>query len=359
MTYISPHKVFSHLDRLTAWRDGDTPAPVTVEWDLTNRCSLGCEGCHFAHTHTKGPWAGKALLPMAYENTGDVADLKLVTRGLAEAAEAGVKAVVWSGGGEPTLHPQWQEIVIYAAASGLRQGMYTLGGHLNSQSAKVLARYADWVVVSLDCADAETYAAEKRVSENRFAEACQGIELLASEHEAVVGVSFLLHSKNFTRAQEMMNLARSLGATYSTFRPLIETHVAYPSQTNRSLTEWIDFNRDWPDIVTQLESEPDVEISGSRFSNYAHWKGHGYKMCYGVRMATMVTPDGRMWICPQRRGINGSCLGDLRTDSFEAIWRRHPGHYAVDSGCRAMCRFHQMNQVLDDVFTPREHTAFV
>ena len=31
MSYISPQKVFAHLDRLAAWNRGETPAPVTVE----------------------------------------------------------------------------------------------------------------------------------------------------------------------------------------------------------------------------------------------------------------------------------------------------------------------------------------
>src|SRR5690606_13491515 len=108
MSYIAPSKALVHLDQLAGWKRGDKPAPVTVEWDLSNRCSLGCQSCHFAHTHTRGPWTKRQrALPVLFDAGGDLADTELVKRGLSEMADYGVKAVVWSGGGEPTLHPDW------------------------------------------------------------------------------------------------------------------------------------------------------------------------------------------------------------------------------------------------------------
>ena len=87
--YIAPSKAFAHLDRLTAWGRGDHPAPVTLEWDLTERCHLGCQSCHFAHTHVRGPWASRdRRLPVGWAGVGDLADHILVQRGLRQAAEA-------------------------------------------------------------------------------------------------------------------------------------------------------------------------------------------------------------------------------------------------------------------------------
>lgn len=360
MTYISPNKVLAHIDRLAAWNDSLRglryhPMPVTVEWDLSNRCSLGCQSCHFSHTHTKGPWAGRSLLPMAFDNTGDLADTELVKGNLWQMGVAGVLGIVWSGGGEPTLHPHWVEIVEEAHVSGLRQGMYTLGGHLDEKKAIVLARVTDWVVVSLDAADEIDYAQEKAVPPTRFEDALDGIRMLSDTGKTVVGVSFLLHDGNWERAPEMLFLARSVGATYATFRPTIETRVDNPSKVC-SDTGWVDAAED---ILTLLSHEKDVEIDVSRFLAYRDWTTHGYNECYGIRLTTMITPDGRVWICPQRRGIAGSSLGDLRQESFESIWARHPGHYTVDSGCRAMCRLHLQNQVLSHVYEKRPHTPFV
>ncbi len=355
MTYISPNKVFAHVNRLTDWRAGKTPAPVTIEWDLTNVCSLGCQSCHFAHTHVKGPWAGRSrTLPMAYDSTGEFADYDLIKRALKEAARAGVQGVVWSGGGEPTLHPEWLEIVALASAYGVQQGMYTLGGHLTEESAAFLGRIATWVVISLDAVDAKSYSHEKGVSESRFDDACKGVSLLAA-HKATVGVSFLLHELNWTRAYGMLALARKLGADYATFRPTIETRPDHPGVITGDTT-WI--TEALPTIAA-LSREEGVECDPERFTQYRDWTSHGYSACHGIKVATTITPDGRMWVCPQRRGVEGSCLGDLRTESFTQIWSRHPGQWTDFSACRAMCRMHLTNQVLAPVFAAREHEAFV
>ncbi len=158
---ITPDKVYAHLDRIVGWREGDRPAPVTIEWDLSARCNLGCLGCHMAYTHVRGPLTGTHAGPPSSTPIGDLADADLVTRALGEAADAGVQGIVWSGGGEPTLHPQFEQITAEAARLGLQQGMYTHGGHLNEGRTAFIRRHFTWVVVSLDRADAESYHAYK------------------------------------------------------------------------------------------------------------------------------------------------------------------------------------------------------
>lgn len=355
MNYIDPRaKALRHLDRITAWDRGETPAPVTVEWDLSNRCTLGCQDCHFAHTHVRGPWAkNPRTLPMAFESTGDLANTGLVMRALDELHSAGVQAIVWSGGGEPTTHPDWLNIVTYAHMRGFSQGMYTLGGLLTPDTAIRLASMVDWVVVSLDAPDADTYSREKGVPASRFMAACSGVTSLIGQ-KADIGVSFLLHGENWRRSGEMLAIARGLGATYTTFRPAIRTSPASPSLCTDDRS-WI------ADAVAQdfryLAAQPDVEIDLARFTAYANWTDHGYSQCHGIQLNTTITPDGRVWVCPQRRGV--TALGDLRTESFRDIWARHPRTLAVDAGCRVMCRLHPVNETLAALRTPRAHEAFV
>jgi hypothetical protein len=171
--------------------------------------------------------------------------------------------------------------------------------------------------------------------------------------KATVGASFLLHAENWHRTGEMLALARSLGATYTTFRPAIQTAADAPSRVTGARAWVLDA---LPDLVA-LEAEPDVEVDASRFVAYAGWQGHGYSACHGIRMNTTITPDGRVWVCPQRRGV--TALGDLRRDAFAAIWARHPRSFAVDAGCRVMCRLHPVNETLAAVQTPLRHEAFV
>jgi hypothetical protein len=165
----------------------------------------------------------------------------------------------------------------------------------------------------------------------------------------------LLHAHNWTRASEMAELARQLGATYATFRPAIQFHADTPG-TPSAGRDWI---TDAVPVLSDLSREPDVECDVARFLAYRDWQGHGYSSCQGIRLNATITPDGRVWVCPNRRGMPGSCLGDLRTESFGAIWARHPASFQVNEGCRVMCRLHSVNETLAALSTPLAHEAFV
>lgn len=358
--YVDPGgKPFAHLGRLAKWADkwpdGKNPAPVTIEWDLSNRCVLGCQDCHFAYTHTRGPWAVKdRMLPMAHDPGGDIADTVLVKTALWHANAAGVQSVVWTGGGEPTTHPDWPEIIDHAYMLGFAQGMYTLGGLLSPDTGRHLAERATWVVVSLDAANPTRYAQEKRVPEARFYAALDGIKSLVG-YKATIGVSFLLHEDNWRFAPHMVDLARTLGATYTTLRPTIRTSPASPA-TPVGDRNWV---TDALPLLHELLKEPDVEVDPDRFVEYRDWTSHGYSTCYGIRLNTTITPDGRMWVCPNRREYADSCLGDLRTEQFDQIWARHPGQWTDFKDCRAMCRLHLVNRTLAQVYQPRKHAEFI
>lgn len=366
MSYIAPSaKPLKHLSRLLDWESqaydlliGGNPPPVTIEWDLSNRCVLGCQDCHFAYTHTRGPWSSKPrLLPMAQDKGGDLADIALVKRALQEASLAGVQAVVWTGGGEPTTHPEWREALKTARAWALKQGMYTYGGLLDKAGAIELADACEWVVVSLDAWTANIYAAEKGVPEKQFEAACRGILYLTETQRTIVGVSFLLHEANWRRTESMLKLSRSLGATYTTFRPTIRTSPTAPGT--------IIGDRQWAlrfadsGFFEYHANDKSVEADRRRFVEYANWDGHPYPACYGIRLNTTITPDGRVWLCPNRREMPESCLGDLRVESFADIWKRHPGKVTDYTHCRAMCRLHPVNQTLDAVYRDQPHAEFI
>src|SRR5574338_42021 len=78
-------KLLWHPDKLLELRTaGKTSAPINVEIDLSNRCSLGCEWCHFAYTHTRGPLKGKRAKPAGAVLGGDLMEPDLIGSILAQ-----------------------------------------------------------------------------------------------------------------------------------------------------------------------------------------------------------------------------------------------------------------------------------
>jgi sulfatase maturation enzyme AslB (radical SAM superfamily) len=354
---INPHgKPYDHLDRIQGWKTGQKPSPATLEWDLSNRCPYGCLDCHFAHTHTKGPFTRDArIFPLHHDKGGDLADTPSVMRVLLEARTAGVESIVWTGGGEPTTHPDCFSIWGNAHYLGYKQGLYTLGALLNPSQVRFIREHFSWIVISLDAYTPEGYAREKRTPESNFAKACAVISAL-SGGPCDVGVSFLLHEQNFMQIPDMVDLSRSLGATYTTLRPTIRTAPNAPGVPigDRS---WV--HQALP-LLERWAQEPDVEADPHRFWQWATWTTHPYSTCHGIKLNATITPDLRMWVCPNRREYGGhSLIGNLHTHSFAEVWANHPGHLQVDKDCRAMCRLNPVNETLAVVFETRPHKEFI
>lgn len=353
-SYIDPaNKLLGHMDRLDALKNGKQPAPINVELDLSNRCSLGCAFCHQAFTHTRGPLANTGRVANRVAG-GDLMDTDLCLSIIDQLASYGIRSLTLSGGGEPTLHPDFDRIVEHAG-SRLPLGIYTHGGHINEERAAVMKRHMDWVYVSLDAANREYYKQYKRV--DRFAAACSGIENLArAEGRATIGVGYLVNPDNWRDVHEAAELADELGADYIQFRPTILFDQDDPSRLDED-TRWMD------DALEELlavkeECGDFVEFDADRFVMYRTWGGHPYSVCWWSGLQTIVTPNGSVFACANRREHADALLGNLAEEPFASIWARHRPH-VVGESCRVMCRGHISNVALDEIMKPREHAAFV
>lgn len=336
--YINPQrKLYHHLDRLAALKAGQKPPPVNVEIDLSNRCSRGCSFCAFGYTHSRGPLAAaiSGTQVMGAEGTGDLMAPDLAIWLVEDLERVGVRSITWTGGGEPTLHPEFNKII---RATRLDQGIYTNGGHINDRRAALLKQNCRWVYVSLDYADEYSYAAGKGVGVRVFGESCAGVRrLVAAEGEATVGLGFLIGKDNHHQLWQMMELGWGLGVDYVQFRPII-----YYDEVAAEDRGWLD---DFLYRLKRVTRRSDVIVDESRFHMYHAWKGHGYEVCWWSGLQAVITPDGQVWACSNKRGFRGASLGDLNRESFAEVWDRAPIQ-KVDGQCRVMCRGHMPNLIL-------------
>jgi MoaA/NifB/PqqE/SkfB family radical SAM enzyme len=309
--------------------------------------------CHFAYTHTRGPLAGRQQRPAGALDAGDLMPLALATSILDQLAAAGVRSVVWTGGGEPTLHPQFDAIVRYAEGLGIEQGLYTHGGHIGPERAALLKRALTWVYVSLDAADAGFYKRDKGV--DGFEAVCEGVRnLVAAEDSATVGLGFLLTRHNVDCIWRMVALGHELGVDYVQFRPTIRYRADAPNQPDED-TGWVRHAMRW---LRSYAEDPFVVADLSRFAMYADWQGHGYPTCYWAALQTVITPNGRVWACCNKREHPDALLGDLSQESFADVWAR-ARPVVVGPQCRVMCRGHVANLTLAHVMHEGAHRNFI
>jgi MoaA/NifB/PqqE/SkfB family radical SAM enzyme len=355
MTFISPKsKPLHHLDRLQAIKEGKRPPPVNCELDFSLRCDYACQGCHFAYTHTRGPWAGKAEKPEGAIPGGDLIDYDFAVDIFHQLAGYGVKSLTITGGGEPTIHPRFDDLVLAAHNAGLELGIYTHGSHLRGERAAWMKQHFKWIYFSFDAHDVESYKLHKGV--NRFDRVCDNIRnIVALPGDATIGMGFLLAQDNYQHAYTMQKLGRDLGVDYVQFRPLIE----YNQKTPNVLIEDTSWITEAVQLLQQYDGDPFVIADISRFVRYRDWTGHGYPTCFWSALQTVVTPNGLVWRCTNKREHPDGLLGDLTMDSFADIWQRSGGACSLTNQCRIACKGDLGNETLTELFAPVPHQNFV
>lgn len=344
-----------HLDRLATLQKGGVAWPINIEVDLSNRCSLGCEWCHFAFTHTRGPLAKKRQKPEGAIPGGDLMDTELALDlieqiGYVNELGAGI-SITWTGGGEPTLHPDFTEIIEHAYILGIPQGIYTHGGHITRELAISLKTTMRFVYVSLDATNAPDYKRLKGV--DRFEKACEGVRNLhGAPGDATVGLGMLVGAH--THLEDIADayaLSQQLGADYVQYRPIISFHMETPDQPSDDRS-WIN------PLIAEMERFPDATWDRGRFEMLRDWNGHSYQTCWWSALQTVITPNGMVWTCVNKREHPAALIGDLTLQDFSAMWLKRP-LAKVDGTCRVMCRGHIPNLTLNEIMTSQPHPEFV
>ena len=84
--------------------------PIHPQIYITNKCNLDCDFCSCSDR--------QKTLEMKFDEIKEVIDI---------LAERGSKAITFSGGGEPLLHPKVNEIIDYANLNGIEVGLVSNG----------------------------------------------------------------------------------------------------------------------------------------------------------------------------------------------------------------------------------------
>lgn len=210
--------------RFLSGRGGDV-TPVTVELWPSLSCDARCPTCPYR-------------LSGARDEADRTEDLQLL--GVEHAREilhglaaAGVRSVIFTGGGEPLLHPRLLEIVSEAVRAGLAWALFTNGLSLSAELAQRLLQLGPrFLRVSLDAGAAEPYARTYALDSSAFDRVLANVRsaaLIALRLESrSFGLSFTLEpERGAVELHAIRNLLRVLctevgpGLSLVAFRPRV------------------------------------------------------------------------------------------------------------------------------------------
>jgi MoaA/NifB/PqqE/SkfB family radical SAM enzyme len=327
-------KLLAHLDRVAAWQQGEVIPPVVVEFDLTGRCNHKCPRC-----------CGGYRVDEMYSDEA--------RKYLLQIADYGARGMIFSGGGDPLLHPDCASLVEYTREHGPEVVVMTNGSTMTETVAHRLALVCSGVRISIDAATPDVYREVHGVGSDQFKAAWNAVRYLASSRDAqhascLVGVGYLVGEKSLDGMAAAARMAREAGADYIQIRPYHEEAVSIAEQ-----------------LAACCELQTDVFHVYASEHKYARMdrSTRDYSTCHGSAFTAVVQADANLVLCCHLRGRPEWYLGNLRRQSFQDIWElyRRPLLKKLDvSKCfPVLCRNDSLNAFLEVVSTPPPHAAFL
>lgn len=303
-----PGKMWWHGARMQEWLESGQTSPVLVEVSPTGYCNASCDWCFF-----REKW------------TGERVDRDAMFNAIQDMAELGVKAINWTGGGEPTLHPHFADFVDLAANLGLKQGLFT-----NAYREIPQQEHFEWIRVSLTDTEWDKIVVPR-----------VPFGMVVNEVRIRVGdFRHLTADRTGMNAQERKNMelaqkAKSLGASYFQIRPALAKHYR-----DQELLEE-------PVYLHQLADE-NFKVFTTPYKYKEAKLGRLYEDCYGYHIVPSIDWRGHVAACLYMAAEEPFIFGNIHDEDLRDIWNKLPAKVPVVENCQHCCKNHELNKIMVD-----------
>ena len=184
----SPSKALYHAHHVADFhRHEFLHAPVHVQLILSDLCNQDCSFCAYrmtGYTSNELFTAGAELAAFGHNNPKRQITTAKAKEIIESCAALGVQGIQFTGGGEPTVHPELATLMHLAQSLGMKTALVTNGLLVNDRVLDVIGR-SEWVRVSIDAGKAETYGRVRRVNASQFERVRQSVRDICRRRDAL------------------------------------------------------------------------------------------------------------------------------------------------------------------------------
>lgn len=349
----SPLKFLRFHDHLAAIKEGRVLAPVHVRIKPINLCNHDCWYCAY---RAEGLQLGAEM------EERDVLPTDKMFEIVEDIVEIGVKAVTFSGGGEPLLYKPLPDVIERLAAGGVRVATLTNGSNLKGRVADALARHATWVRISVDGWDEASYAKARSIPEGAFGKLLDNIrDFTARGSQCVLGISFIIGKDNHEHIHDICRLFKEAGVDH------VKLAAAVVSNDGRENNAY----------HRPLMARVSAQIMAAKELNDKHFKvvdhyheaeerfDKHYTICPFLQFLTVIGADQCVYTCQDKAYNSTGRLGSLKGRRFKEFWFSPENQKTLFSfnpslSCQHHCVTHAKNlAILEYLGLDPEHGYFV
>jgi len=328
-------------------------APKQVQLILSDLCNQDCSFCAYRMSGYSSNELFVGDSPVAsygHQNPKRWIPTPRALSLIDEMKEAGVLSVQFTGGGEPTVHPEHEAVFVHAMFAGLRCALVSNGVRWSDRLIENILPSFDWVRVSIDAGNDVSYATIRNTPQKNWDQVWRNVHRLAKrieelESPTTLGIGFVVTPDNFDEIPAFALKARESGAHNARLSAM------FSPESEKPFLRYYDHIRALIDHTKEsLETEDFVvhDNFGSRFDDL---KQHApdYSKCSYQHYTAYIGGDMKAYRCCvlayNQRGLVAG--GDLKTRSFKEFWgsqERKDDMAALDAkGCER-CQFNAKNK---------------
>lgn len=349
MTVYSTSKALWHTDRIESLRRGRVPAPVHVQLVLSDLCNHDCSFC--AYRISEGLSTELFVTPETHNPNRRMATPKALEI-IDCCADIGVRAIQFTGGGEPTVHPDHLALIEHAQSRGLDTALVTNGVRLDPTHPATLA--LKWIRVSVDAGTPETYARVRRVTTAHWDRAWGVLRALSETYQGRLSVGFVVTNENHTELSDFVRQCHRSGVRSARVGAVFsEKGAAYYTKVS-AVTQSIDAARG-------VASAVGVELANlfpRRIDDLQH--GAPTDAFCGYQHFTMyVGADLGVYRCCNTAYTTRGKVGDLTNQTLSKLLASRAIADGFDARQCHYCQFTEHNKTISALMRKPDDANFV
>ncbi len=290
-----------HIDRIAEMRLGHHITPVEIQFIISDFCNHDCFFCAYrASNGLSAEGFGVAREDGTINhNPNRMMKTEKAEEILRHARDMGVHSIIFTGGGEPSAHPDHMRLYRLALDLGFDCSLNTNGQIFRDGWEEVLPLFK-YVRFSIDAANAKEHAQIRGIKESAYGKCMSNLTDLSAEvkrqgSDCVVGSGYVVTPDNYGNVEEGVIALQETGCSYVRLAAMQSTEAeeAFPgdslrlaseicSDVEKSCEEW--YGGDFKVINlfdSVLGSRPDYRFCG--FQQFVVYIGANYKVyrcCY-------------------------------------------------------------------------------
>lgn len=285
-------------------------APIHIRIKPTNLCNHNCRYCAYRVDNLQ---LGQDMSRRDFIPRDKMLEI------LSDIREMGVHAVTFSGGGEPFCYPYLEEAARFLIKAGVKFACLSNGSRLEGGLAGLFSRHAEWMRISIDGWDEESYCYYRGVKRGEFSRVMQNIRnFKKTGGKCYLGVSLIVDRKNARHVYAFIKELKKAGVDSVKVSPCI---VSNSGKRNNA------YHRPVFGIVKEELRRAGNNLADKKFEIFDAYHEldekfkKDYSWCPYLQILPVIGADLNVYPCQDKAyNLKQGLIGSIKKRGFKEFW---------------------------------------